>query len=235
MAHVMSMTEPMADCPQAGHGCAGAMLCRFARPQGERRRGLARGDALETGGLGEDRALRGCTVRTGLVATSLTTPAGERQILALSGPGEIVSPIWLAAETRTEALAQSDLCVVDLAVDGARLARDAAFWRQMTGLGAAALAAAAARLAALGKKSSTERVADFVLEMAERFGRRGPQGVTLTLSLGREDIADYLGLTTETVSRAFGRLKRDRLVVLRSPTELRIEDRLGLARLAGRV
>ncbi|MET4719677.1 CRP/FNR family nitrogen fixation transcriptional regulator [Bradyrhizobium japonicum] len=57
----------------------------------------------------------------------------------------------------------------------------------------------------LGRKSSTEKIAAFLLEMDGRLTRAG----MLSLPMSRRDIADYLGLTIETVSRAVCRFQRE--------------------------
>ncbi|MHB2205306.1 cyclic nucleotide-binding domain-containing protein [Methylobacterium sp. CM6257] len=57
----------------------------------------------------------------------------------------------------------------------------------------------------LGRRSATERVASFLMEVDERLGGTG----TFTLPMTRRDIADYLGLTIETVSRTITQLEGD--------------------------
>jgi CRP-like cAMP-binding protein len=90
------------------------------------------------------------------------------------------------------------------------------------------LGAAQRRLLLLGRMTACERVAAFLVELAEREdgGRR------VDLPMSRCDIADHLGLTVETVCRVLSDLKRRRLIA--APTAHRIEllDADGLAAIA---
>ncbi|MGB3386799.1 MAG: helix-turn-helix domain-containing protein [Pseudaminobacter sp.] len=72
-------------------------------------------------------------------------------------------------------------------------------------------------LLVLGRQNAMERIAAFLVDMSERQG--GLQQVELPMS--RTDIADYLGLTIETVSRAFSKLKQKG--VIRLPSLRRVE------------
>jgi CRP/FNR family nitrogen fixation transcriptional regulator len=82
----------------------------------------------------------------------------------------------------------------------------------------------------LGRKSSLERVAAFLVEMDGRLAAAG----VVTLPMARRDIADYLGLTHETVARALSRMRRAGVLHFLSQTlrEIAILDRQRLVRLA---
>jgi CRP/FNR family transcriptional regulator, anaerobic regulatory protein len=70
------------------------------------------------------------------------------------------------------------------------------------------LAAAQEQMMLLGRKTAHERIASFLLMLARRQERFGRSATELELSMTRTDIADYLGLTTETASRVFTSLKK---------------------------
>lgn len=89
---------------------------------------------------------------------------------------------------------------------------------------------------ALGRKNARERLAVFLLAMAERIGAEQDGGVWLDLPMSRRDISESLGLTIETVSRQLTRLRDERVIetmgrsgiVLLEPSLLR--DRAGFLR-----
>jgi len=68
---------------------------------------------------------------------------------------------------------------------------------------------ARSHLTLLGRKTAVERVASFIQYMVDKGVKTGGSIDTTYLHMTRGDIADYLGLTTETVSRIFSMLKRD--------------------------
>jgi CRP-like cAMP-binding protein len=85
------------------------------------------------------------------------------------------------------------------------------------------LAAAQSRLALLGRMTASERVASFLLELSERSDdlRR------VELPMCRCDIADYLGLTVETVCRELSDLRRRKMIEV-SPHSVTLLDRFAL-------
>ena len=87
------------------------------------------------------------------------------------------------------------------------------------------LAAAQEHMMLLGRKTAHERIASFLLGLAGRQERLGGEPDVVHLPMTRTDIADYLGLTTETVSRVFTALKKRGWIVLRSSGEVELSDR----------
>lgn len=73
------------------------------------------------------------------------------------------------------------------------------------------LIAAQDQMLLLGRKTAVERLSTFIMTLARRQGA-GRLGDTVSLPMTRTDIADYLGLTIETVSRSFTRLRKSGLI-----------------------
>jgi CRP/FNR family transcriptional regulator, anaerobic regulatory protein len=82
------------------------------------------------------------------------------------------------------------------------------------------LMAAQDHIIRLGHTSADERVATFLLNVARRTGSHAAAPVEIEVPFGRLDIADYLGLTVETVSREISKLKRDGLISMRGPHKI---------------
>jgi CRP/FNR family nitrogen fixation transcriptional regulator len=76
----------------------------------------------------------------------------------------------------------------------------------------------------LGRMTASERVAAFLLEMFERRDRMK----ILDLPMSRNDIADYLGLTIETVCRVLSIFKRDGAIAIPNPHRIELRDRRAL-------
>lgn len=94
------------------------------------------------------------------------------------------------------------------------------------------LVAAQNQMLLLGRKTALERVSTFLLDLAAHDpARRNPAG-NVHLPMTRTEIADYLGLSIETVSRVFTRLRTRGVIRLMSQTELRIEKQEELLALA---
>lgn len=164
---------------------------------------------------------------------------GRRQITGFLRAGDFVG---LAAERlygfSAEAMEDLTLCRFDRERFGRSLPDLPSLERRLLDIACHELVAAQNQMLLLGRKSATERLATFLLHWAERDQsgcdkpvEAGP--VTLKLPMTRADIADYLGLTTETVSRALSGLRRDGLISADAGGhDVVITDRRRLARLA---
>jgi len=95
------------------------------------------------------------------------------------------------------------------------------------------LKAAHEQMLLLGRKTATERLASFLVGLSERARRAGEGGQLIALPMTRAEIADYLGLTTETVSRITTRLKTRGVIRLLTMHSLSIERPAELLHLAG--
>jgi CRP/FNR family nitrogen fixation transcriptional regulator len=99
--------------------------------------------------------------------------------------------------------------------------------RSLLGMTAAQLLHAEDHMLLLGRKSALEKVAAFVLEMDKRLTAAG----IMSLPMNRRDIADYLGLTWETVSRSLSRLQEAGMLgfIGRTQREIVLLDRHRIA------
>ena len=100
--------------------------------------------------------------------------------------------------------------------------RDPTFARQMRLLSAQKRHAEREHLVRLGRKTAPERIASFLLEMSSRIDHVG--GPWIELPMARGDIADYLGLTVETVCRQLTSLRHQGTITVQG-TKVAIRDR----------
>jgi CRP/FNR family transcriptional regulator/CRP/FNR family nitrogen fixation transcriptional regulator len=76
----------------------------------------------------------------------------------------------------------------------------------------------------LARKSAMEKVASFLLELSNRTGTPSGNHVAFPLPMLRADIADFLGLTIETVSRMFSQLRKAGTIALETPQKVLVLD-----------
>jgi CRP/FNR family transcriptional regulator, anaerobic regulatory protein len=166
-------------------------------------------------------------IRQGCVALYRNLSDERRQILDVLGPGWIISGEHVdLGECRAMAISPTRLDEIETA-QNAQAINDAA--KQM-------LQRAQRHSLLLGRKTAAERVASALLDLAGQFARQGrgknSVQVTFLLHLSRNELADWLGLTHETVSRCLSRFKRDRLITFTQPELITIRDSQALEALA---
>jgi CRP-like cAMP-binding protein len=134
---------------------------------------------------------------------------GRRQICDFYLPGDLFG-IEPTGEHRVTAEALSDTVLVVARRSALGDEGDAAASRRLWTLAMNELRRSQDHALTLGRRSATERVASFLMDLAERLGG----GEALELPMSRQDIADYLGLTIETVSRTLTQLQVSGLIKL---------------------
>ena len=161
------------------------------------------------------RIVRGC------IRTVDIDEEGRRQIAEFLLPGDLLGldalgTHHLSAEALTDAVV---VCYPRRVVEGLA-ARHGALALRLREITAESLRRAHQKMFLLGRKSAGERIASFLLELAERARRDGTGCVDVPMT--RCDIADHLGLTIETVSRNMAQLCRSGIITaVKSGIEIR--------------
>jgi CRP/FNR family nitrogen fixation transcriptional regulator len=167
-------------------------------------------------------------VVSGTVRTYKVLVDGRRQIGAFHLPGDIFGLETGEVHTfSAEAITECKIIVIKRSTVMALAARDNNdVARQMWGLTARELRRLQEHSLVL-IKSAEERVAGFLLEMADRV----PSGGAVELPMSRQDIADYLGLTIETVSRTLKHLEDAAAIEVPKRRRILLRNRSALRRL----
>ena len=161
-------------------------------------------------------------VEFGTVRICQLTADGRRQITSFCYAGDVFG---LEAGDEHEFYAES--------VDGAgirvlRAANDAGFAHRLLNLALRRFARMQSHLVLLGRMSANEKMANFLVDLLDRQGSDD----IINLPMQRNDIADYLGLTFETVSRVLRVLKDRAIIRLRSVDRIEVLDAEALAGLS---
>jgi CRP/FNR family transcriptional regulator, nitrogen fixation regulation protein len=165
-------------------------------------------------------------VVSGSVRTYKILSDGRRQVGGFYLPGDIFGLEFADEHTLSaESISDTKVLVVKRSALNALAGRDASVAQQLFALTGRELHRVQDHVLLL-IKSAQERVASFLLEMAERAA----QNNTIDLPMSRQDIADYLGLTIETVSRTLTSLETASAIeVLTSSRRIVLRNRAALA------
>jgi CRP-like cAMP-binding protein len=164
-------------------------------------------------------------VISGVVRVSKLLPDGRRQISAFHMPGEMFG--FEAGELHhasAEAIVPTKVVAYKWEGVLGTARQSASFVRELLNLTVLGLRHTQDHLLLLGRKNALERLAEFLLEMSARMGG----SAVLDLAMPRHDIADYLGLTLETVSRMFAELKEMGAIKLESARRVHLLDKAAL-------
>lgn len=173
------------------------------------------------------------TVTAGAVRLSNVSPDGRRQILGFALPGDFLglAPNELYPYS-AEAVGAVSACRFTRGAHEALVAEKPHLLRRLHDYATHELTLAQEQIVLLGRRTAAERVAAFLLALRQRWAAlNGAPSVTVPLPMGRQDIADYLGLTIETVSRMFQKFARARLLAI-VPDGVRLLDPAALEAVA---
>ena len=156
-------------------------------------------------------------VVSGSVRTIRLTSDGRRQVGDFYYPGDLFG-LETGPDHRFSAEALTDCVVLVVKRSSVRAAAgDAALDRAILSATHRELDRAQSHLLLLGRKTAQEKVAAFLLSLAERVGDE-----SVELAMGRQDMADYLGLTIETVSRMLSQLQAASVVEFPAARRFRV-------------
>lgn len=153
-------------------------------------------------------------VVSGALKVTAALADGREQIVGLMFAGDFVGQLFTDETNLTiTAVMDTDLCGYPRGAFETVLGDTPRMERMLLKRTMASLNEARDRMLSLGRKNAQERVAGFILDLAERAGRRGADGcLHVVLPLSRGEMADYLGLTIETVSRQLTRLRTANII-----------------------
>jgi len=183
--------------------------------------GVARNDEVYGEGESADYVYK---IVSGTVRTAKLLADGRRQVGAFYLAGDMFGlEIGERHACSAEAVAPSQIVMIRRSKLVALAARDSAVAAELWTLTGRELARVQAHILLLAR-TAQERVAGFLLDMAARR----PAGDTVELPMSRQDIADYLGLTTETVSRTLTSLENEAAIALPNCRRIVLRDRQAL-------
>ncbi len=174
------------------------------------------------------KVLKGTVILYRLIAD------GRRQIQSFVSGGEYLAMTFADEhDVSAEAITPVEISCTPRATFDRRIQDEAGFRQRILTLMGTKLQSAREQALLLGRKSAMERSASFLLFLDHRF--RNPETGYVEIRMSRCDIADYLGLTLETVSRMMNKLKQRGIIDLPQATRFAICKREQLVSLAGEV
>lgn len=167
-------------------------------------------------------------VRTGTLKTFALSRAGEEQITGFHLPSEMIGLSSYGVQhhqVSARALETTNVCEIPLRQLDELSMTLPELRRQIMRVMSREIRDDQQMMMLLSKKTAEERVASFLLSLSQRFRRRGYSETIFRLTMSRADMANYLGLAVETVSRVFTRFQNVGLIeIAGNAKEVHIED-----------
>ena len=172
-----------------------------------------------------DRAEHLFNVLSGCLSVYKLLPDGRRQIVGFLFPGDFLGLSVLDDYAYTaEAVTDTRLCRFQHGRLRAFMARYPKLEHSLLSRARDELAVAQEQMLLLGRKTAKEKLVTFLVKLSRLAEERGEISNPLYLPITRSDIADFLGLTTETVSRTFSELRKAGLIVLHPGNTVELLD-----------
>ena len=188
--------------------------------------------------VGESEAVVGYSnVLSGVVKLSKTLPDGRQQIVGLQfAPDFIGRPFKCESALNAEAATDVSLCSFPKSVMDRMISQSPGVEHRLLEQTLKELDDARDWMVTLGRKTAAERIATFLLLIARNIdpsARPDRRSASFTLPLMRADIADFLGLTIETVSRQITKLRADNVIQVEDNRHVTVTDMARLSARAG--
>jgi len=165
-------------------------------------------------------------IKSGSVKTYITNNAGEQQITGFYFPGDLIGLNSIHTdhyESTIQVLETTSICQIPFEQLDTLSAALPKLRRQILKTMSKEICNDQNMLQLLANKNANERLASFLIQLSERFKERGFSESRFRLSMSRNDIANYLGLTVETVSRGLTKLHKNQHVIVENK-EIEIKD-----------
>jgi CRP/FNR family transcriptional regulator len=142
-------------------------------------------------------------------------PDGRRQVIGFALPGDFLGTTAVDRYSfSTDAVVAVAACRIPIDAFSHFTGRNPKLLRRINEFASRDLMLAHDQMLLLGRRTAEEKVAAFVIGWRDRLARIGDSRKTILLPMSRQDIADYLGLTIETVSRTLTRFEREKMLVI---------------------
>ena len=173
-------------------------------------------------------------VTEGTVRLSKMLPDGRRQVTGFLSPGGFLGIAYSDTYAYSaEAVTPLALCRFPQRRLEALLTEIPSLERRLLSIASNELKAAQDQMLLLGRKSAEEKISTFLWHWCRRSRQDCESGCVIDLPMNLTAIADYLGLTTETVSRTLSRFAKDGLVAIPSPHKVQVLQPELIEELAG--
>ena len=155
---------------------------------------------------------------------------GRIQIIGFLYPGDFFGSYKKGKYNYSaESIGDVKLCVFKQEVLDNYLEKNMNLAKELLHMTSHELTLAQDRIGVLGKLNANQRMAAFILNISKQRARIGWQDNPISLPMMRQDIADYLGLTLETVSRELTKLKTSNLIKVLSSSQIYLRDKASLS------